>query len=228
MGLLHRLQVNLCTPVVLLGLQGHSCFTTGCTTGCRKTSLQRLEHHLLSSSSLTDLAVSIVVHIFPLCSSLATITSVIFFFLLKYVITYFLIGPALASDTSISEPPGIGSARHGGSYWQLLTEATHVATLLPEPGHVNLIYTAKGIKCTLNKYADDIKLSGVVATPEGWDTIQKDLDKLEKWNYGNLTVFNKTKCKVLYLGEGNPQYQYRLGVEQIVSSSAEDFGGGGG
>ena len=40
-------------------------------------------------------------------------------------------GSASASGGSVLDPAGTGSVRHGGSFWQLLTEATPVAPLSP-------------------------------------------------------------------------------------------------
>jgi len=61
-----------------------------------------------------------------------------------------------------------------------------------------------GIECTLSKFADDTKLSGVTDALKGKDVIQRDHNKLERCACVNLKRLNTAKCKVLHLGQCNP------------------------
>jgi len=85
-----------------------------------------------------------------------------------------------------------------------------------------------GTECTLSKFVGNLKLGGAVGLLEGRDAIQRDPDRVEEWACVNLMRYNKAKCKVLHLGQGDPQYRYRLRNEWIENSSAErtvDTGG---
>ena len=73
-----------------------------------------------------------------------------------------------------------------------------------------------GIECALSKFANDTELCGGKGC-----AMQRDLDRLERWARANLMKFNKAKCKVLHMGQGNPKHKYRQGEEWIESSPEE-------
>ncbi|TRZ14628.1 hypothetical protein HGM15179_012469 [Zosterops borbonicus] len=62
-------------------------------------------------------------------------------------------------------------------------------------------------------------MCGALEVLEGRDAVQRDLDRLERWDCANLMKFNK--YKVLHLGQNNPKHRYRLSREWIERSPEE-------
>ena len=79
----------------------------------------------------------------------------------------------------------------------------------------------EGMECAVSKFADDTKLGGVADMPEGCAAIQRDLDRMKNWVGRNVMKCNKGKCKVLHLSKNNPRHRYKLGTEQLESSTGE-------
>jgi len=95
--------------------------------------------------------------------------------------------------------------------WRSVTSGVPQRSVLePVLFHNFIKDTDRRIECTFSKSGNDTKLSGAVNMPEGWDAIQRHLDKLEKWVCVNLMKFKKAKCRVLHKGQGSPRYQYRM------------------
>ena len=100
------------------------------------------------------------------------------------------------------------------SKWRaVMSDICQGSVLGPALFHIFVGGMDSGIECNLSKFANDTKLCGAVDTLEGRDAIQRDLDRFERWARANFMKFNKAKCKVLHMGQGNPEHKYRLGGE---------------
>ena len=55
---------------------------------------------------------------------------------------------------------------------------------------------------------EDTKLGGAVASTEGGEDLQRDVDKLENWACSNHMKYNKNKGLISHLGRVNPGHTH--------------------
>ena len=62
----------------------------------------------------------------------------------------------------------------------------------------------------IEMFADDAKVFKAIMTEQDRSDLQEDLDNLQNWASTWKMKFNADKCKVLHIGNQNPQYEYRM------------------
>lgn len=80
----------------------------------------------------------------------------------------------------------------------------------------------RGGECPINNFEDKNNLGGADDSLKEQDALQRDLQV--HWSIGQWLIgwsFKKNKCQILHLRWSNTRHKYKLGEEQLESSSAD-------
>ena len=75
---------------------------------------------------------------------------------------------------------------------------------------------------SVTMYADDTKLHAALTQPDTPQRLQQDLQKLEEWAKNMQMKFHPAKCKVMHLGNNNPDYPYTMTKEDGTIHTLEE------
>ena len=73
----------------------------------------------------------------------------------------------------------------------------------------------------IKKFADDTKVGQVIGNDEDRKKLQEALDELGRWATDWGMAFNVKKCKVMHIGNKNPNHQYSMGNQQLETTEEE-------
>ena len=79
-----------------------------------------------------------------------------------------------------------------------------------------------GLNSKIAKFADDTKLGTNAVDTSDVEALKKDLKKLGEWAERWQMPFNSEKCKVLHIGDRNPQENYSLLGKEVNSVEQEE------
>ncbi len=71
------------------------------------------------------------------------------------------------------------------------------------------------IHTMVRMFADDTKIFTDVSDTDNQEELQKDIERLDEWASEWQLTFNATKCKVMHLGNKNPQQTYKMKKDGI-------------
>ncbi len=74
---------------------------------------------------------------------------------------------------------------------------------------------------SISKFADDTKITRMIAGEADQKNLQTALDGLVEWAEKWGMQFNVKKCKVMHLGRQNPQYAYSMGGVTLTKTEEE-------
>lgn len=118
---------------------------------------------------------------------------------------------------------------NGDTYkWQLVISGVSQGSILgPILFFIFINDLYAGVECIHSKFADDTKLEDAVDSLQGWEALQRNLDRLEHQSIINDIKLNKGKWWILQVGCSNARHKYRLGDEWLENKQFSEKGSGG-
>ena len=70
-------------------------------------------------------------------------------------------------------------------------------------------------------FADDTKIMPRIINENSTKDLQEDLNKLLEWSKKWSIKFNEDKCKVMHMGNSNPQFEYNMNDHVLQKTDVE-------